>query len=310
MSFWKRLFGRARAELVETASEILPFTPESPAAQNPHFPITLKATDYGETPPRNFVPLMAAGWTLEGSFTMWEVAEFIQSESTNYPDQCLFGIIEDLGQASYTSSHAMNSNELDDIDPETQEGLHPDSFEIFKAGEAPEFVGMRHPSEFPIRHKIFMNFVSDTGPADWHNSMMWDDGRSGCPTILVGSKKRPEVERWGWHRESLTYVMRVPVMAACEALAAFPNGYFSDDIQPEGNYALAKALEESFGLRLIGVGATYLGFMRDAPLTTHEAADFGQFLSPLFSNDPLDVGARIAKIVEGEHTIFIAYGNR
>jgi len=57
----------------------------------------------------------------------------------------------------------------------------------------------------------------------------------------------------------------VPVAEACEALAAFPNGYFSCDLGPVHNFAVARHLAQNHGYQLIGVGAAYLGFLRSAP---------------------------------------------
>ena len=307
MSFWKRLFGRAQAELTETVTEGLPLTRKVPAEQNPKFPITLKAADYGDEPPKTWVPLLAKGWTLKGSFTMWEIAEFIRKEKANYPNDTLFGILDDPSQAFYTSGHTMGMNGLEDIDPKAHEGLHPNSLHDIEDGE---FVYLSHPSEFPIRHKVFMDYVEKAGPTDWHNAMMWTDGDSGAPVLLGSRMKHPPTQHWDWVRETLSYVLRVPVAQACEAIAVMPNGYFDDDMQPDENYQLARALEETFNLQIIGMGATYAGYMREAAFTAEEAQAFGEFLAPLYSSEPADVAARIAKIAEGEDTIFLAYGNR
>jgi len=184
------------------------------------------------------------------------------------------------------------------------------SFKLFDGDDEPEFIGLTHPSEFPIRHKMFMDWAAQASKTGWHNSLMWDEGDQGCPTLLVGSEKRPRVARWDWTRDKQSYVMRVPVKAACEAVCVFPNGYFSDDIQPEDNYHLAKVLEDKFGLEIFGFGATYVGYMRKSPFTPDEAVALGACLSPLYASEPKNVGAKIAAIVEGEHTLFLAYGNR
>ena len=54
----------------------------------------------------------------------------------------------------------------------------------------------------------------------------------------------------------------VPAAHPHEALAAFPNGYFSCDLGPVLNFAVARHLAEVHGYELIGVGAAYLGFLR------------------------------------------------
>lgn len=310
MSFWTRLFGHAKSIAANTATYLAPPRMRSNQAPLKVPPISFTAEDYGERAPETSTPLVARGWTLKGSFTMWEIADFIRREKSNYPDYKLFGILDEPEQAFYTSFHTMGKNELNDIDPETQAGLHPSSFQVFEEGEEAEFVGLSHPSEFPIRHKLFMNYVSVSGQTSWRNVMMWDEGNSGCPTLLGGSVKCPSDKRWGWSRDTVSYVMQVPFENACEAIAVLSNGYFRGDLQPDQNYVLSKELFEHFGLQIFGMGSMYLGFMRDLPLTVVEAVELGEFLAPLYSNEPADVAVRIAKVAEGEHTIFIAYGNR
>jgi len=259
-------------------------------------PIFLTAIDYGDTPTEDTAYRLAPGWELKGSFTMWDVGEFIQTEAKNYPDQCLFAILECFGQAGYTSDHAVLKNELYYFDIEEAEAAKEDPYLLW---------------QFPKCHEKFMEFVAEASPLNWHDKMRWDDGSTDSPSILKGSESRSNFELTRWLQDQTTYVMRVPVEAACEALAVFPNGYFTDDLQPDENYMLAKALEENFKFRLIGIGATYLGFMRDTPVSAEEAAAVGQCLSPLYAYDPrADVSNQIAKIVEGETLIFIAYGNR
>jgi len=57
----------------------------------------------------------------------------------------------------------------------------------------------------------------------------------------------------------------VPAAHPHEALAAFPNGYFSCDLGPVLNFAVARHLADVHGYELMGVGAAYLGFLRATP---------------------------------------------
>lgn len=291
-------------------SALSPLSRRPRKSPRPEPPINLTATDYGERSPKAWDALLAPGWVLEGSFTMWEVAAFIREQKANYPNAKLFGVLEDISQAFYTSGHSLRSNELDDIDPETQDGLHADSFENFEPGDPAEFIGLTHPSEFPIRHKIFMDYVAQSEPTAWHNAMMWDVGDVRCPSLVAGTPRCPDLGGRYWQRDRKTYVTRVPVGTAAEAIAIFPNGYFSDDMAPDENYGLAKALEDNFGLEIFGFGATYAGYMRDKALSGEEAKALGAFLAPLYASEPADVSAQIAKIAEDQHTIFLSYGNR
>jgi len=305
MSFWKNLFGKKLKAKTETRiSETAVETSSQPVA------VSVAATPFETAPSKTFTKLINPGWELTGSFTMWEVAEFIRTHQKDWPDHRLFGVLEDIDQAFYTSGHSLMANDLDEIDPETQDGLHPSSFESLAPGEPEEFYGLSHPSEFPIRHRMFMEFVSDKDPKSWQGRLSWSEGGEACPSLLCGNPARPDMEGWGWPRDKRSFVMQVPVPQACEAVSAFVNGYFNSDLQPHENYFLAKALEDKFGLKLFGFGASYAGYMRETPLSDKDAKALAVFLAPLYSAMPdNNLVGRIETIAAGQHTLFLAYTN-
>ncbi len=67
-------------------------------------------------------------------------------------------------------------------------------------------------------------------------------------------------------------LLRIPVARDDLAIAGLPNGYFSSDWDIFQNHALARRLQDSHGYRLFGVGASWLGFVRDQPLSAAAAA--------------------------------------
>ena len=299
MSFWKRILkSTPKTHEDVRATEILPVSDD----------ITLIATLYDSMPSATFTPLLNLGWELTGSFTMWEVANFVREHKKDWPHHTLFAVLEDVGQAFYTSGHSLMSHDLDDIDPDKQTGLHPSSFQSFSADEPKEFCGLCHPSEFPIRHEMFMDFVAEKNSTGWFNRLSWNESGYSCPSLIGANTVRPKLEDWRWPRDKKSFVMQVPVARSCDAISAFVNGYFASDLQPHENYFLARALEEKFGLQIFGLGASYAGYMRDKALSEKEANAFGVFLARLYSDEPSrDLINKIANIAMGQHTLFLAY---
>ncbi|GGX65853.1 hypothetical protein GCM10011309_15160 [Litorimonas cladophorae] len=308
MSFWTRVFGRGATILpADGSGQTASFEPKIPRKTTG---FKLNAVDCGDEWPKTWDRLLAPGWALEGHFTMWDVASFVREQRLAYPDAHLFAVLEDVHQAFYTSGHALERDGLANIEPEKTPGLHPASFESFADGEPAEFIGLSHPSEFPIRHAMFMDFVGKSAAGAWQGQLHWSDGKHGCPSIVGGTPERPAISGWEWGWDKRSYVMRVPAKTAAEAIAAFPNGYFYGDLQADQNYHLAKHLDETFDLRIFGLGATYAGYMRDTPLSKSEASALGANLAKLYSKAPDDVAKQIADIVYGQHTFFLSYADR
>ena len=90
----------------------------------------------------------------------------------------------------------------------------------------------------------------------------------------------------------------VPVEHACQALAAFPNGYFSCDLGPAQNYALARHFAQAHGYELMGVGASYLGFLRAAPADLHVANAVAKDFCALYNTPDENRQAVISAVVQ------------
>ena len=138
--------------------------------------------------------------------------------------------------------------------------------------------------------------------------------RRPCACLAAESARnnlRQEEQSFAF-REKVSFVQIVPVDLSPEALAAYPNGYFTDDLDPFQNFTLAKYILDNFGFDLFGVGATYLGFMRDQILSTHEADKLGAFLEKLFDGYKGSVPLKniISSKLTGAKEFYIAYGIR
>ena len=161
--------------------------------------------------------------------------------------------LDDFGQARYTSGHAVGNLDLDDTDGADLSALPP---ECFEDGAHRGYLSSK--AEFPIRAA---NFARHAGGATFEDACRFG--------LTLDAEAR---EEWiGYQDDPLALldppvsVLLVPAVHAEEALAAFPNGYLTSDLNPAHNAAVARHFRQAHGYELIGVGAAYLGLWRDTP---------------------------------------------
>lgn len=174
--------------------------------------------------------------------------------------------LDDLGQARYTSMHARQSIGLDEVSEEDLAGLPP---ECFEDGEYASFMSTK--AEFAICARNLSALAAGVTFQD------------ACAHGLTLDAQG--LQEWlGYQQQPLSLfdqplsALVVPVAHGHEALAGFPNGYFSSDLGPLHNVAVARHLAQAHGYELVGVGAAYLGFLRataaDLQSARAVAADF------------------------------------
>lgn len=259
---------------------------------------------YDQSDSGAWVSLLCEGYKLTGSFTLQEIADFIRSQSSHHPGHILFATLDDVRQAAYTCGHSTDKNRLDDIEGHDLSALPPSVFEEFD-GEREHQGYLTLTEEFPIRHKNFMRKASEEHASNLKGCLEWFDGEYGA-TVMTNADL-PTIAR-----EDTSFVQIVPVKTAPEALASFPNGYFSEDLSPFQNYALCKTIEDRFGFSVFGVGATYLGFMRETVLDSATSAELAACLSGLIRDydGAACLTRSLAKKLEGEREFYVAYGGR
>lgn len=102
----------------------------------------------------------------------------------------------------------------------------------------------------------------------------------------------------------------MPVQHSCQVLAAFPNGYFTSDLDPAKNFAVARHFSEAHGYELMGVGASYIGFIRAEPPDTSLANVVAQDFCALYNTNDEDLQARIsavAQAISGRTYLWLRY---
>ena len=196
---------------------------------------------------------------------------FIRDKKQQYPDKKLLLSLDDFSQACYTSGHARNTYHLDEVGSLDLSSVSPEAFED---GEHQGYLST--PSEFFICQHNFNQLVKDAIFSD------------ACNKGLTLSEEY--IDEWEDYQKSPLSMfdqplsaLLVPVNHAYQTLSAFPNGYFSSDLSPAENFAVAKRLEERYGLELIGVGASYLGFIRNQPLSHQQIYAMSEDLLCLYN---------------------------
>lgn len=259
-------------------------------------PVTL--TPFSEEQPRTFTTLLCDGWTARNVpdlATLVGTMRHLQKATTTCR---ILTSLDQLGQAGYTSGHTIGANNLDDIGDRDVATLNPASLEDGEYGGY-----LTGPCEFPIRHANLiaraegMRFADICGHLDWACGDCLDPAAANAApdqVLMLAKEKR-------------IIVQQVPVVRAADALAAFPNGYFTSDLSPMQNYALAKHLEDAHGFALFGVGASYLGFCRDSPLDHDDARSLAITMTQLYANCPAGAADAFAQAMVGRDVLIVRY---
>ncbi len=206
--------------------------------------------------------------------------------------------LDDFGQARYTSGHARRNMALEDVAGLDISGLPA---ECFEDGQYLGYLSTK--AEFFI---CLHNFRKHT------TAVSFDDA---CAHGLTLDDER--LQEWiGYQNDPLSLLdqpvsaLVVPVEQPHEALAAFPNGYFTCDLSPALNFAVARHLHSAHGYELIGVGASYLGCLRAAPPDAAAAKAIAADLCALYNADDQARQAladAFAQAIEGRTHLWLRY---
>lgn len=261
-------------------------------------PVNFEVTFAPQESIREFIDLLCDAYKMTGSFTLAEIERFVREKRTEHPDKILFASLDDFRQASYTSGHATGTHELDDVSGHDLSSLDQG---LLEDGEHPGYLSTS--SEFFIRYENFRRQTTQEDFIALRRARWWSDQNHPLPSILVGDG----VEKL--HRETCAYVQIVPVQYCYEALCAFPNGYFIDDFSPFENHLIAKHLYDVFNFVIFGIGACYLGFLRQRPLEGSELDALVKFLSSLYDTDE-NIEAVIKDLLAGCTSFYLGYNDR
>ena len=202
--------------------------------------------------------------------------------------------LDNLGQAEYTSTHATLSHDLDDTEGYDLSNLDAAAF------ENGEHIGyLSTPSEFFIRKENFFKKAVDIAFADACDRDLTID--TAEIDLLKKINQNPIT-----YFDQQVLVKIIPVTKSYEALCGFPNGYFASDLNPFENYAVAKYLQQQYGYELFGIGASCIGFIRNAIPDNQVAKALTLDIMKLY-HAPESMFQQIAEVVSKQAHLILKY---
>ncbi|MEQ1498536.1 MAG: DUF4253 domain-containing protein [Novosphingobium sp.] len=260
-------------------------------------PLTL--TPFAEERPRTFMAILCDGFVARNVSSLKGLVTELRTLQAAHPAQRVLATLDDLEQACYTCGHTTLSNQLDEIEGHDLAGLDPEAFE---AGEHRGYLST--PSEFPIRLANLLARAQGLSLGDLTGLLFWSEPGMANDPVTINRQAEKALDL---ALERAVLIQLVPVGSAAEALAALPNGYFTSDLNPMQNYALAAHLHEKFGLELFGIGSRFLGFWRNQPLSEDLAKELAQDLVPIYGEAPADAAESLAQVLRGKDVVLVRY---
>ncbi|QNK78487.1 hypothetical protein H7F37_05275 [Winogradskyella sp. PAMC22761] len=224
-----------------------------------------------------------------------ELMEVYQTYKQNHPDKTIILTLDDLGQAEYTSGHACDYNALLDTEGYDLSGLDKACYD-----EDNEHLGhLSTPSEYFI---IRENFLKQTKGIDFETVCKKDISNSEDDVLDLENINESPLA----FLDQQVVLKILPVEQPYEGLTGFPNGYFDADFSPFENYALSKYLFETYNFELFGIGASFLGFIRNEPLKDSEIKALVTDLAKLYNTTESEF-EKLADIIKNKKHLFLRY---
>lgn len=233
-------------------------------------------------------------FAIEGLNSFNELIDIYKTYKQRNPGKTIILTLDDLGQAEYTSVHSILTHDLDNTEGYDLSGLDKACFE---AGEHLGYLST--PSEFFIRKENFFKKVNDA------------DFTSACERGLTFGKDDitilEKINQEPFHYLDKQIILKVvPVEKCYEGICGFPNGYFQSDLDPFENYALAKYLFEKYDFELFGIGASFLGFIRNEKTELSQIKELITDLSALYNTTEAAFD-QFGEIIQNHHYLFLKF---
>ncbi|MCH8620389.1 DUF4253 domain-containing protein [Undibacterium sp. TS12] len=204
--------------------------------------------------------------------------------------------LDDLGQALYTSMHASSGEDLDDVEGYDLSHLPASCFEdgqhLGYLTCKEELFIVRGNIEKKCRELDFED-VCARGISLFHDSI--DEFKQANQDILSILDEE-------------CFILKVPVTHQYETICAFPNGYFSCDLSPMENLLFARLLDEQFGYQLIGIGASYVAFLKTRELDESEIQSMITMLARVYADEFNEtLTSLLADMIRGQEILVLTY---
>lgn len=226
---------------------------------NPHLRGPMRVAPFSESKRPIAQRQMLEGYVCTGEFGIDQLLDTISQLQSEHPGTHLIASLDDF-QASYTSFHASDKYNLESENGHDLSQLPPSCFD----DEGEYLAEFSTREEFEIFEKNFRKQLTEI------------PYKEICARLRKFTPQIEDKTYWG-HCEDMSQmldgearILAAPFDTAHEALIAFPNGYFQGDLTPFENFELARHLDERNGLKLFGVGSSYLAFAPSRGLTKED----------------------------------------
>jgi hypothetical protein len=249
--------------------------------------------------PRTFNALLCDGVTAH------QVAAFtdllaLQAQLQQAQPQCrVLASLDDFAQACYTSGHGADVYQLDSTLGHDLSGLDAS---LFEAGVHCGYLST--PAEFPIRLANLRQAPQSIDFAQLMGKLEWQTPDAANDLLSVNTA--PDEALLIAEDEAIIFQF-VPVICAADAIAAFPNGYFTNDLNPMQNHVLAQHLETTYGLALFGIGSRFLGFRCAQPMSAQTAKSVASDLGTFYRGTPQAKTDALARLLAGRDWLLLRY---
>ncbi|ACF53581.1 hypothetical protein [Stenotrophomonas maltophilia] len=222
---------------------------------------------------------------LSDSPTLDEVLGCLASLQAADPLHRYLCTLDDVGQCRYTSMHASDDERIalyEDEDPATPEDA------------------------LAARGRLLAHVVAQLEHST--HRLQWTAlaGTLMCSgediEALVAANAKPDLII-----DDVVCVQQVPVARDDLLIATVPNGYFSADWDLFQNHALIRHLQQRYGYRLFGLGASWLGFQRDRAPSLAETHALVADLQRVYAAGTHDTWAQLAATLATRTTLLLGY---
>ncbi|RZL61482.1 MAG: hypothetical protein EOP81_16715 [Variovorax sp.] len=207
--------------------------------------------------------------------TLAEVLACLDELRRAQPDTRFLCTLDDLSQCCYTSMHACEDDRL--LADDEDSNVDFDDPMAVHAFEAARLAHVQTQLDLPALRQ------------DWRDVAGTLVISAEDVGVLVDMNQSPDKVI---AHDDVVYVQRVPVPRDDLLIAGLPNGYFSSDWDVFQNHAVIRHLEAAHGYRIFGIGASWLGFVREECPDVAEARALVDDLAALYA--PQDAAAAVA----------------
>jgi hypothetical protein len=232
-------------------------------------------TRYRQGDEPTFATLLCEGYVCHHLGSLAALLDQLSVLSAQHPGHRLLATLDHVDQACYTSGHTIQAHDLDATEGYDLSNLEP---ALFENGEHQGYLST--PAEFPIR---LSNFKAKCDLVAFEDcaALLFFDRNDGAELFEHLANPDALVDQ-------TVYIQIVPVLRAWEAIAAFPNGYFVDDLSPMQLAALARRLEERHNYSVVAIGASWVAFKRSTELHLRAARALAEDIATIYKRDRHD----------------------